>query len=1037
MSVADFFIRRPVATTLLTVAIALPGLFAYRMLPISALPQIDMPTIEVRASLPGASPETMASTVATPLERAIGTTAGITEMTSQSNKANTRISIQFDLDRDPDGAARDVFSAINAAKSLLPANLPTSPTYRKTNTSGGPIMVLALTSASQTQQQLYDLAYTVLGQRLSQVNGVGLVLVNGSSLRSVRVEVNPNVLSQYNISLEALNSALANANVNLPKGFIQSEANIWQIDTNDQAGKAVDYENLIVSWQNNAPIRLKEVASVIDSVQEVRNAGSANGLPAVMINVYSQPGANVVEAVDAVKGILPSLELLIPASVEMESVFDRSATVRKSLQEVEHTLLISIALVILVTFAFLKNARATFIPAVAIPVALLGTLSLIYLCGFSLNNLSLMAIIIATGFVVDDAIVVVENITRHLEAGATPYRAAVDGIKEVSFTVVAMSVSLIAVFIPLLFMGGVVGRIFREFSVTLAIAVLLSLLVSLIATPMLCAQLLKPHTKKGPSPFIHSMNRLFELPFKGYQRSLRWALDHGVLMLGLLLITVSLNVYLYTIVPKGLFPQQDTGRIQGAFQGDQNISFKAMRAKIDQLMQIVSEEQDIESYFEFSGGAGGGQSNAGSMFARLKPNEERTATAQEIVSRLRPKLNAIPGVSLRLTPQQELNIGARGGSAQFQYTLLSSDLEDLRHFTPKFRDALLKIPDITDVTSDAQDQGLQTTLQIDRDAAANYGITQREIDSTLNDAFGQRLVSTIYEPLNQYYVVLTLAPQFASSPESLHQIHLIGSNGQKAPLSAIAHWQTMNAALAVNHQDQFPASTISFNLAPNIPLSTASDKIEAAFETLNPPDTIRGEFAGSAKTFKDSLKSQPWLVLTALIAVYIVLGILYESTVHPLTILSTLPSAGIGALLALIVFKSELTIIAFIGIILLTGIVMKNAIIMIDAALHFEREEARSTREAIYLACLQRFRPIVMTTLAAMFGALPLALGAGDGAEIRTPLGIAIVGGLMFSQILTLYTTPVVYLYLDKLRQKISTKTARFRWLHLPTLDSN
>jgi hydrophobe/amphiphile efflux-1 (HAE1) family protein len=1027
MNFVAFFIKRPVATTLLTVAIALPGIFAFKLLPISALPQIDMPTIEVRASLPGASPETMASTVATPLERAIGTIAGITEMTSQSNKANTRINVQFDLDRDPDGAARDVFSAINAAKSLLPANLPTNPTYRKTNTSGGPIMVLSLTSNIQTQQQLYDVAFTVLGQRLSQVNGVGQVLVNGSSLRSVRVEINPNVLGQYHISLETVSSALANANVNQPKGFIQSAKHIWQIDTNDQAGKAVDYENLIVSWQNEAPIRLKDIAAVIDSVQEVRNAGSANGQPAVMLNVYSQPGANVVETVDAVKKILPGLKLLIPANTHMETIFDRSATVRKSLQEVEHTLLISIALVILVTFAFLKNVRATLIPTIAIPVSLLGTLSLIYLCGFSLNNLSLMAIIIATGFVVDDAIVVVENISRHLEAGSSPFRAAIDGLKEVSFTVVAMSVSLLAVFIPLLLMGGVVGRIFREFSVTLAIAVIISLVVSLITTPMLCAHLLKPHAKKEPSDFSKKLTLIFEQPFVLYKTSLHWALNHGLLMLVLLLITVALNVYLYMIVPKGLFPQQDTGRIQGAFQGDQNISFKAMRGKIDQLMKIVSKEEDIDAYFEFSGGAGGGQSNAGNMFARLKPKEERSASAQEIVAKLRPKLNAIPGVSLRLTPQQELNIGARGGSAQFQFTLLSSDLYDLRKFTPVFRDAMNKIPLITDVTSDAQDQGLQTTLQIDRDAAANYGISQREIDSTLNDAFGQRLVSTIYEPLNQYYVVLTLAPQFATSPESLNQIHLITADGRKVPLSAISHWQTINAALSVNHQDQFPASTISFNLAPDVSLSDASQKIESTFESLNPPDTIRGEFAGSAKTFKDSLKSQPWLILTALIAVYIVLGILYESTIHPLTIISTLPSAGIGALLALLAFKTELTIIAFIGIILLTGIVMKNAIMMINAAIHFEREAGKSTQEAIYLACLQRFRPIIMTTLAAMFGALPLALGAGDGAEIRTPLGIAIVGGLLFSQVLTLYTTPVVYLYLDKLRLWLNKQATQFK----------
>jgi len=1016
MNWSAIFIRRPVATTLLTLAIALPGLVAFNLLPMSALPQIDMPTIEVRANLPGASPETMASAVATPLERTLGTIAGITEMTSNSTKGATRVTMQFDLDRDPDGAARDVLSGINAAKALLPGGLPANPTYRKSNTAGGPIMVIALTSTTQTQEQLYDLAFTVLGQRISQVNGVGLVLVNGSALRSVRVEANPNALDQYGIALEQVNEALAAANANAPKGFVQDGSRRWQIDVNDQGRQARDFEDLIVAWHNGAPVRLKDVATIKDSVQEVRNAGSANGQPAVILNIYNQPGANVVEAVDAVQELLPRLQSLIPANVQVDAILDRSTTVRKSLHEVEQTLLISIGLVVLVTFAFLRSGRATLIPIIAIPVSLLGTLALIYLCGFSLNNLSLMALIISTGFVVDDAIVVVENITRHIEQGMKPLQAAVQGVREVSFTVIAMSLSLVAVFIPLLLMGGVVGRIFREFSVTLALAVGISLLVSLTATPMMCSRLLRPQTTNKPHGLLDWLGEAFTLPFRGYQRSLGWVLRHGVLMLLLLAATIALNVYLYSIVPKGFFPQQDTGRLQGAFQGDQSISFQAMRQKIDQLTKIIGKDPDIAAYFEYSGGAGGGQSNTGTLFARLKPRAERDASAQDIVARLRPKLNKVPGATLRLTPQQELNIGARTGGAQFQYTVLASDLEDLRAFAPRLQAALTKLPELTDVSSDAQDKGLQTTLVIDRDAASRLGVTQRQIDATLNDAFGQRLVSTIYEPLNQYYVVLTLAPQFAQGPEALDHINLPTSGNAKIPLSAISHWQTVNAPLAVNHQDQFPAATISFNLAPGVALDQATQAIEAAYAKLNPPDSMHAAFAGSAKAFRDSLSSQPWLLLTALLSVYIVLGILYESTIHPLTIISTLPSAGIGALLALILFDSELSIIAMIGVILLIGIVMKNAIMMIDAALLIEREQGVSPEQAIYQACLQRFRPILMTTLAAMLGALPLALGVGDGAEVRRPLGISIVGGLLFSQVLTLYTTPVVYLYLDRLR---------------------
>jgi multidrug efflux pump len=1021
MNWSEIFIKRPVATTLLTLAIALPGIAAFNSLPIASLPQVEMPSIDVNAKLPGASAETMASSVASPLERSLGTIAGVNEMTSSSSKGTTRISLQFDLERSADGAARDVQAAINAARSMLPADLPNNPTYRKSGPNA--IMHIALTSKIYSQAQLYDLAFSVLGQRISQVDGVGQVTVNGSALRSVRVELNPTILNQYGIALDQVRTAIATANASRPKGFIENSKQRWQIDVNDQAKRALDYEELIVAWRNGAPIRLKDIAEIKDSVQEVRNAGTVNGKPAVTLSINNIPGANVVATVDAVKELLPRMKPLIPAGVELQVLIDRSSTVRKSLREVEQTLLISISLVVLVTFAFLRNGRASMIPSIAIPVSLLGTLTIIYLCGFSLNNLSLMALIISTGFVVDDAIVVVENTSRHIENGMNPIQAALRGVREVSFTVIAMSLSLVAVFVPLLMMGGVVGRMFREFSITLTAAVGISLLISLTLTPMLCSRLMKPHSKE--SGIAAWLGRAFELPLRAYQRSLDWVLRHGVITLLMLAATIILNVYLYTIVPKGFFPQQDTGRLQGNFQGDQNISFWAMRQKIDQLMKIIAKDPDIEVYYEYSGGFGGGQSNNGTMNARLKPRAERDVSAQEIVARLRPKLEKVAGASLRLNAQQDFNIGVRPGAAEYQYTMLSNNVEDLRAMAPRVRNALVKLPELADVSSDAQDKGLQTILQVDRDASSRLGITQKQIDVALNDAFGQRLASTIYEPLNQYYVVLTLAPQFAQGPESLEQIYLTTSNNNsnnssssnaRIPLSAISHWSTTNTALSVNHEGQFAAATISFNLAQGVSLEQATEAIEIAFAKLNPPDSMRGSFAGKAKAFQESLKSQPWLILTALLIVYIVLGVLYESTIHPLTIISTLPSAGIGALLALLLFKSELTIIAMIGVVLLIGIVMKNAIMMVDAALLIEREQGLSPEQAIRQACLQRFRPILMTTFAAMLGALPLAIGVGDGAELRQPLGISIVGGLLFGQVLTLYTTPVVYLYLDRLR---------------------
>ncbi len=1013
MALQTIFLRRPIATTLLAVAIALPGIAAYFAMPIASLPQVEMPSIDVFGRLPGASAETMASAVASPLERSLGNIAGVNEMTSSSSKGQTRISLQFDLNRNADGAARDVQAAINAAVPLLPAGMQSNPTWRKSGSNM--IMHIALTSERYSRRELYDIGLSLVGQRISQVDGVGQVNVNGSALRSVRVEVNPLTANQYGIPLEQIRTVIANTNAHLPKGFVENDDKRWQLDVNDSGSKAADFEDLIVAWRNGAPIRLHDIADIKDSVQELRSTGSINGKPGVVISVNNIPGTNVVATVDGIKALLPKLKPLLPPGIEMEVLIDRSTIVRKSLEEVEHTLLISIGLVILVTFVFLRSGHAALIPSIAIPVSLLGTVAVIYLCGFSLNNLTLMALIIATGFIVDDAIVVVENTTRHIEHGMKPLHAAFQAVHEVSFTIVAMSLSLIAAFIPLLFMDGVIGRIFREFSITLASAVLLSLVITLTLTPVLASRLLKPAS--SGNKLSNWLANIFDIPQRAYHKALQWAIRHSRLILLLFFVAIGSNVFLYSIVAKGFFPLQDTGRLQGNFEGDQNLSFWAMREKVDQFMRVIASDPDIETYYEYTGGFGGGQSNTGMMNARLKPRKEREASAQEIVDRLRPKLDRVAGASLRLRPQQEFNIGVRPGSAEFQYTLLSSNVEDLRAFSPLLREALSKLPQLTDVSSDAQDKGLQTNLVIDRDAAARLGITQRQIDATLNDAFGQRLVSTIYEPLNQYFVVLTLAPRFAEGPESLNHIYLNSTQNQRIPLSSIARWQLVNTPLAVNHEGQFAATTVSFNIAEGYALDAASQAIESAFVALDPPESIHGSFAGKAKAFKESMDSQPWLILTALITIYIVLGILYESLIHPITILSTLPSAGIGALLALLLFDSELTIIAMIGIVLLIGIVMKNAIIMIDAARYIIRHQGSSAEKAIVEACMQRFRPILMTTFAAVLGAVPLLFGVGDGAEIRQPLGISIVGGLLLGQVLTLFTTPVIYLYLDKLNQ--------------------
>ncbi|HEX7811757.1 MAG TPA: multidrug efflux RND transporter permease subunit [Burkholderiales bacterium] len=1007
------FIQRPVATTLLTIGIAMTGIVSFGLLPVSPLPQVDFPTISVQAGLPGASPETMAATVATPLERALGRIAGITEMTSSSSLGSTSITLQFDLNRDIDGAARDVQAAINAARSSLPTGLPNNPTYRKVNPADAPIMMLSLTSETMTRGQMYDAASTILAQKLSQVRGIGQVTVGGGSLPAVRVEMNPAALHKYGIGTEEVRATIAAANANRPKGFVEDGGRHWQIGANDQAVSASEYMPLIVAYRNGAAVQMSDIAEVVDSVQDLRNAGLANGRPAVLVILNRQPGANIIETVDGVKAALPQLRASIPSAIDLTVMMDRTPTIRASLHEVERTLMISVALVIMVVFLFLRRLRATLIPTIVVPVSLLGTFGVMYLCGYSLNNLSLMALTVATGFVVDDAIVVMENISRKIEEGMPAMKAALSGVREVGFTVISMSLSLIAVFIPILMMGGIVGRLFREFAVTLSVAVLVSMFVSLTATPMMCARLLRREPDRKEGRFARMLERGFDGMRRGYEKSLGWALRHGPLMMLLLLATVCLNVYLYAIVPKGFFPQQDTGRISGSIQADQDISFQAMQQKLADFVAIVQKDPAVDNVIGFTGG---GQRNSARMFIALKPVSERNMTADQVIGRLRGKLSHEAGARLFLQPVQDIRIGGRGGQAQYQYTLQADDLDELREWEPRIRQAMSQLPQLVDVNTDTQDRGLQTTLTIDRDAASRLNITPRIIDSTLNDLFGQRQVSTIYTALNQYKVVMEAAPEYWQSPEALKNVFVSATDGTQVPLSAIASYGPGNTALAVNHQGQFIASTISFNLPVGVALSDATSAISSAIARLGVPTSIYGGYQGSAKMFQASLDSQPWLILTALLAVYIVLGVLYESLVHPLTILSTLPSAGVGAILALLLCNTEFSLIALIGVILLIGIVKKNAIMMIDFALDAERNRGMRPEDAIYQACVLRFRPIMMTTMAALLGAVPLAIGMGDGAELRRPLGISIVGGLIVSQVLTLYTTPVVYLYLDRFR---------------------
>ena len=1025
MNVSKPLIERPVATTLLTIGVALAGAAAFRLLPVSPLPQVDCPTISVQASLPGASPETMAATVATPLERSLGRIAGVTEMTSSSALGSTRITLQFDLSRDIDGAARDVQSAINAARTLLPSGLPNNPTYRKVNPADSPIMILGLTSDTMTQGQMYDAASTIVAQKVSQVMGVGQVTVGGSSLPAVRVELNPKALNKYGIGLENVRTVLAAANANRPKGVVEDGDRNWQIYANDQAKTAVEYMPLVIAYRNGSAVRLTDVADVVDSVQDVRNAGSANGRPSVLVIVFRQPNANIIETVDAVTALLPELQAAIPSAINLQVMMERTTTIRASLRDVERTLLVSVSLVVLVVFLFLRNGRATLIPSVAVPVSVIATFGAMYLFGYSLNNLSLMALIIATGFVVDDAIVVLENSSRHIEAGMAPKEAALIGAREVGFTVLSMSLSLIAVFIPILLMGGIVGRYFREFAITLSVAILVSLALSLSTTPMMCSRLLRPKSERRQSRLYTWSERGFGSMLSGYKKSLAWVLEHGGVVMLILLATIVLNGVLYYYIPKGFFPQQDTGRLIGNIQADQAISFQAMRSKLADFVEIVRNDPAVDNVVAFTGGQ---QRNTGSMFVALKPLSQRKESADQVVARLRVKLAKEPGANLFLNPVQDIRVGGRQSNATYQYTLQADDLADLRAWEPRIRQAMSELPELVDVNTDAQDKGLQTSLIIDRDTASRLGISPQLIDATLNDAFGQRQVSTIYAPLNQYHVVMEAAPEYWQSPEALDSVYVTTSTGAQVPLSTFARYGPTNTPLAVNHQSQFVATTISFNLPDGVSLSQATRAVDDALIRLGVPNTVHGSFQGTARAFQESLSSQPWLILTALLAVYIVLGVLYESYVHPITILSTLPSAGVGALLALLVFRSEFSIIALIGVILLIGIVKKNAIMMIDFALEAERSHGLSTRDAIYEACSLRFRPIMMTTFAAMLGALPLAIGFGEGSELRRPLGISIVGGLLVSQALTLYTTPVVYIYLDRFRLWCQRRWAARPW---------
>ena len=1015
MNISAPFIRRPVGTALLTAAIALAGAVAYLQLPVAPLPQVDFPTISIGASLPGASPEIMASSVAAPLERQLGHIAGVNEMTSSSTLGSTSITLQFDLNRDINGAARDVQASINAARANLPANLPSNPTYRKVNPADAPIIILALTSDIYNRGQLYDAASTIIQQKLLQIEGVGTVNIGGGALPAVRVDVNPTLLNSFGLSLGDVGTMLGQQNANLAKGQLADDQTTLDILANDQLLKAADYKKLIVEVRNGAAIRLSDVANVQDSVENVRAAGYLNGKPAIPIIILRQPGANIIDTVDRVKAELPSLKASLPAGIKIDVVLDRTTTIRASVREIERTLLIAIALVILVVFVFLRSPRATLIPAVVVPVSLIATFGVMYLFGYSVDNLSLMALTISTGFVVDDAIVVIENVTRHLELGLRPMEAALKGAQEVGFTVLSISLSLVVVFIPILLMGGIVGRLFREFAVVLSTAILVSLVVSLTTTPMMCSRLLRHRRPEEHGKIYRASEKVFSVLLHAYERSLTVVLRHPAVTLVTLLLTMALNLYLFVIVPKGFFPQQDNGTIMGGIQGSQDASFPAMQAAAVRFVRAITNDPAVQNVVAFTGG--GGAANSGFIFMALKPLEERKISADQIIARLRPKLGAVPGASLFLQAGQDLRIGGRQSNAQYQYTIQSENLDDLVKWGPILMEQMKKLHGFTEVNTDQQNNGLQASLVYDRATAARLGISPQTIDQTLYQAFGQAQVSTMYSSLNQYHVVMEAAPQFLQGPQGLDGIYLHATNSSAMiPLSTVAHYEPTTAPIAVNHQGQFPSVTLSFNLVPGFALSDAVKTIQQMEQQIKMPETIHGSFSGTLQAFQQSLTNEGFLILAALVAVYIVLGILYESYIHPITILSTLPSAGVGAVLALLIFKTDLSIIAIIGVLLLIGIVKKNAIMMVDFALVAEREEGKNSRDAIFQACLLRFRPILMTTMSALFGALPLILSNGTGSELRRPLGITIVGGLLMSQVLTLYTTPVVYLYLDRLR---------------------
>jgi multidrug efflux pump len=1096
MNLSAPFIVRPVATTLLTIGIALAGAVAFSLLPVASLPKTDSPAISVSASMPGASPEVMASSVATPLERHLSEIADVTEMTSTSSVNSTNIQLVFGLDRDIDGAARDVQAAIVAARVDLPTNLRSNPTYRKQNQASPPILILAMTSDTLSQGQIYDAAATIVQQKLSQLEGVGNVNVNGSALPAVRVELIPAALFKYGIGLEDVRAAISAANANSPKGAIETNGTHFQIYTNDQARLADQYRPLIVAYRNGAAVRLSDIAQVTDptlgSVENIRNFGLYNGKPSISVSVTQQPGANIIDTVDRIKALLPQIKASIPNTIDVVVANDRSVTIRASLREVEHSLLIAVTLVTLIVYLFLRDLRAAVIPAVVVPVSLIGTFGAMYLLGYTLDNLSLMALTIATGFVVDDAIVVMENSSRHIEDGMSPMRAAFQGAREVGFTVLSMSVSLIAVFVPILLMGGVVGRLFREFTITLSVAIMVSLVISLTTTPMMCARFLGRQVHRAPSLLFRISERGFDRLLGAYERTLDGALARGPLMMLILAATVGLNVYLYTVIPKGFFPQQDIGQLRGSVRADQSTSFQLMKQKLREIEAIVRHDPAVATVVASTGGGsgGGGATNTASLDIALKPLSERNLSADQVIARLRPKFMRVKGVQSFLQASQDIRIGGRQASSQYQYTLQGDNVEELRVWSERLRRALQNVPEVTDVDSDQQVGGLETDLIVDRDTASRLGLTESQIDNTLYDAFGQRLVSTIYNPLNQYHVVMEVAPEYWQNPETLNSIYIstaagtvsgtqstnavagtyqvtsttsattaaasaaavasdtarnaaanqLANSGRGSastgsavsasletmvPLATFAHFDTGKTPVSVNHQGTSVATTIAFNLPVGESLGTAVDAIDRAMNRIEVPVTIHGGFQGTAKTFQASLQNEPYLIVAALVAIYIVLGVLYESYIHPITILSTLPSAGIGALIALIATGNEFSLTAMIGVLLLIGIVKKNAIMMIDFAIVAERDDRLDARDAIRRACLLRFRPILMTTLAAVFGALPLVLATGDGTELCRPLGISIIGGLFVSQLLTLYTTPVVYLYLDRLNVRWGRRSRR------------